>query len=331
MYATIKISANGVQKNLCCQLDTEAGRNVIELEQPRAFDVHSTQLAKSKTKLKCFSGQIITPIRTAVLKCEHKGKKYGLRFEMVSCAHIPLLFSTTCLGLGLITVINSIRSDDTTQDSKSANEEFSDVFEGDGTFPGVITTEVDSSIPPPIDQQRRIPVTVHEELSELDRLEKRKIVAKVDQHTEWTSYLVCVKKKNKSLCICLDPFNLNRSVKTPHYQSTTLGDVAASLSEARVFTAVDAKNGFWQLVLDEASGYLTTFLTTNGRYRWLCVPFGISCAPEIFIRKQKEAIHELEGAESIVDDVIIIARGATNKEAIADHHKNLRGMLTRLR
>ena len=42
---------------------------------------------------------------------------------------------------------------------------------------------------------------------------------------------------------------------------------------------VDAKDGFSQEKLDFESSYKTTFKTPFGRYRWLCMPFGISYAP----------------------------------------------------
>jgi len=75
----------------------------------------------------------------------------------------------------------------------------------------------------------------------------------------------CVKPGK--LRICMDPRDLNRAIKREHYQMPTIEEIATRLSGARVFTVVDAKNGFWQIELDDESSRLTTFNTPFGRYR----------------------------------------------------------------
>ena len=61
-----------------------------------------------------------------------------------------------------------------------------------------------------------------------------------------------------------------------------------------MFSVVDAKDGFLQVVLDEPYSYLTTFWTPFGRYRWLRMPFGIKSAPEEFQRHLDECLEGLE-------------------------------------
>ena len=70
----------------------------------------------------------------------------------------------------------------------------------------------------------------------------------------------------------------------------TLDDVTPELGKVKVFTIADAKDGFLQLELDEYSSKLTTFHTPFGRYRWLRLPFGVSCAPEEFQSRMLELI-----------------------------------------
>lgn len=41
----------------------------------------------------------------------------------------------------------------------------------------------------------------------------------------------------------------------------TIDDILPELNKARVFSVVDAKDGFWHIELDEESSYLTTFVT----------------------------------------------------------------------
>ncbi len=50
---------------------------------------------------------------------------------------------------------------------------------------------------------------------------------------------------------------------------------------------------------------MTTFITPFGRYAFRRLPFGISSAPEIFQRKMSNLLHDLEGVEVIMDDILI--------------------------
>lgn len=60
------------------------------------------------------------------------------------------------------------------------------------------------------------------------------------------------------------------------------------------------------------------------------MPFGICCASEAFAEKQHEALIDLEGVESIADDVFVLGKGASNKEALVEHNKNLMNFLKRM-
>jgi len=67
-----------------------------------------------------------------------------------------------------------------------------------------------------------------------------KIIARVTQPTDWVSSLVLVQKTNKKLRICIDPRDLNRSIKRSHYPMPTLSDITSDLSGAKVFSTFDA-------------------------------------------------------------------------------------------
>ena len=63
---------------------------------------------------------------------------------------------------------------------------------------------------------------------------------------------------------------------------STLEELLPKLCKAKVFSTLEAKDGFYKISLDEASSKLTLFWTPFGRYRYLRMPFGISLAPEEF-------------------------------------------------
>ena len=80
--------------------------------------------------------------------------------------------------------------------------------------------------------------------------------------------------------MCLDPTDLNRAIKRPIYPLPIIEEVLPKLNNAKVFSLLDAKKGYWQVELDEKSSYMTTFNTPIGRYRWLRLPFGVCSASE---------------------------------------------------
>ena len=139
---------------------------------------------------------------------------------------------------------------------------------------------------------RRVPVAMRARLKHsLDEMQGQQIVTPVTQPTQWISSPVVVPKKDSNtLRICLDPTDLNRAVQRENYTLPTIEDVATRLQEAKVFSLLDVRSGFWQVKLDEQSSYLTTFNTPFGRYRWERLPFGICSAPETFQRKMHQLI-----------------------------------------
>ena len=56
--------------------------------------------------------------------------------------------------------------------------------------------------------------------------------------------IVVTQKKNGKICICLDPQHLNKAVRRCHYPLPTIEEVATRLTNAKVFSVLDAKSGF---------------------------------------------------------------------------------------
>ena len=98
----------------------------------------------------------------------------------------------------------------------------------------------------------------------------------------------------------------------------------AQLSEAAVFSKLDANSGFWQIPLDEESHLLTTFITPYGRYAFNKLPFGISSAPEVFQRRMSRILEGLEGVVCQIDDILVFGKDQE------EHDRRLYQVLKRL-
>ena len=155
-----------------------------------------------------------------------------------------------------------------------------------GCVPGQYHIDVDETYPPVQHAPRRVPVVLKKELK--DHLETL-VVQNVKEPNKWINSMVAVRKPRK-IRLCIDPKDLNKAIKRPHYPLPTIEDILPKLTNAKVFSVLDAQKGFWQIELDESSSFLTTFWTPFGRFRWLLMPFGISSAPEEFQRRSMKCL-----------------------------------------
>ena len=137
---------------------------------------------------------------------------------------------------------------------------------------------------------RRFPVAVQEDLrTELARLVKLGVLAKVEAPSAWVSSLVAERQRSGKIRLCVDPKFLNKALKRSHYPLPVIEDILPKLTKAKVFTVVDARSGFWQIKLTEDASNLTTMVTPFGRYKRLRLPFGVAPSPELFQWKLAEA------------------------------------------
>ena len=284
------------------------------------------------SKLRLYDGSMVQALGECDLQCKYKGNQHLLNFKIISGSQQPLLSGETCTGMGLITVhvVNSINMSQASMPLDVLTK-YKDVFEGLGCLPGEYHLEVDPSCRPVKHTPRRVAIPLKAELkAHIEELEKIQVLKKVTQPTDWISSEVVVRKGDK-LRLCIDPKDLNKALKRSHYPMPTIEEILPELSKAKVFSVADARHGFWQVKLDEASSYLTTFWTPFGRYRWLRMPFGIATAPEEYQRRQHEVLEGLPGIYVIADDILITGQGESKEEALKDHDRNLLALLERAR
>ena len=193
-------------------------------------------------------------------------------------------------------------------------------------------TPVEITVDPeakPSKLSRRIPVSLREEVkAEIDKLLAEDIIEPVDIGVEpleecWISPLVCARKKNKALRLCLDLRKLNESVARPCSLIPTAEELYASIGNQGVFSKLDAKAGFHQFLLSEKSRKLFNFCTPWGMYRYKRLPFGVNAAPEIFQEQMTKFFEGLPGVKVYFDDILVYGK---DKE---EHDQNMKRLKAR--
>uniref|UniRef100_A0ABM0MG72 Uncharacterized protein K02A2.6-like n=1 Tax=Saccoglossus kowalevskii TaxID=10224 RepID=A0ABM0MG72_SACKO len=140
-------------------------------------------------------------------------------------------------------------------------------------------------------------------------MENENIITKVNQPTDWVNSLVIQEKGNGRLRLCLDPKDLNTAIKREHHPTPTLEEITHKLTGAKLFSKLDARNGYWNVKLDEESSVLTTFNTPFDRYRFLRMPFGLRMSQDVFQFKV-----DCKGAIGIADDIQVYGSNETDHD-----------------
>ncbi|UYV81904.1 K02A2.6-like [Cordylochernes scorpioides] len=298
-----------------CQLDSGSTCNIMSLDDYRwVMQERSNNLDVSNARLENLGGVILKPVVQKYLDCYFEEKKYNLLFQIVNINQKPLLSAKTIEDLNLVTKHDAVYhlANSSCSRAESIINKYEDVFKGLGMLPKEYHIEIEKEAKPVQQHPRRIPIGLKAEFKrKLDDLEGRGIIGRVQKSSSWISNLVLVRKQNK-LRVCLDPRDLNKVIKRPHFQIPTIDEILPSLNNAKIFTVIDAKDGFWQVKLDSQSSDLTTFWT----------PFG---------RRLHEVIEGLEGVEVIADDILVFGKGNTTEDAIRDHNLKLEQLLMRAR
>lgn len=309
-------------KDIKFKLDTGAQVNCLPKTIFDKLNLNSKLLFKTNKNLITYSNDKLDVVGTCFLKCLHNNIQYMLEFYVVNVESIPVLGIDACKKLNLIQRVSTISQIDKLNSVgvESILSKYKQLFEGMGLLkikPVKITLKDNAR--PVVHAARKIPFAIKDDLkSELNNLEKLNIIKKVTEPTDWVNSLVIVRKSNGKLRFCIDPSDLNNNIAREYFQIPTLDDIMSNLNGAKYFSVLDASNGFWQMPIDESSSKLCTFNTPFGRYRFLRLPFGLSCAPEIFQRQMVQFIDDIEGVVTYFDDVLIFAKSVEEHNSILE-------------
>lgn len=127
-------------------------------------------------------------------------------------------------------------------------------------------------------------------------------------NSPYASAIVLVKKKNGELRMCVDYRGLNKLTVRDNYPLPLIEDCVEYLENKRYFSVLDLKSGFHQVRVADASVKYTAFVTPNGQYEYMKMPFGLKNAPAVFQRFINEVFKDMIAANEIViymDDILL--------------------------
>ncbi|KAK2709280.1 hypothetical protein QYM36_013070 [Artemia franciscana] len=307
--AKLYLTKEGI--NMEFKIDTGAEANVIPMKTLNKMHPQP-KLRPTPDILTSYTGESLKVAGTCQLEVQYKNRELQIhKFYEVDTDKRPILSRQTSVLLNLIKLIYNIEQTPVASTTDEILVEYKDVFEGIGEMPGKCKIHLKPGAIPSVQPPRKVPLAIQDKLkNELEQLVSLRTIEKVTEPTEWVNSMVVVQKPNGNIRIYLDPVELNKWIQRPHYPIPTFDDIANKCHGAQNLFKLDARNGYWLMVLDDASSDLTMFNTMFGRFKWRRYPFGIISAQDEYQRWMEEAFEGL-GLGLIVDDIAGIG---TSKE-----------------
>ena len=138
--------------------------------------------------------------------------------------------------------------------------------------------------------------------------------------------VILVPKKDGSLRLCVDYRKLNAVTIRPAANMPAADDIFFALGKSKFRSALDLKQGFWQIPINEADKEKTAFGTDGGTYSFEKMAFGLSGSPAVFQNCMNAVLGDVrEFALAFVDDIIVFS------ETFDDHIGHLEEVFERLR
>ena len=113
-----------------------------------------------------------------------------------------------------------------------------------------------------------------------DLLEKQFIQPSV---SPWGAPVLLVKKKDGLSRLCINYRQLNKLTIKNKYPLPRIDDLMDQLHGAVVFSKIDLRLGYHQILVKAEDVPKTTFRSRYGHYEFLVMPFGVTNALAIFM------------------------------------------------
>ena len=126
-----------------------------------------------------------------------------------------------------------------------------------------------------------------------------------ESNSSFVSPIVIVKKKDGSDRICVDYRKLNKLTVADPEPMVTAEDLFQRLGKSKYYSKIDLSKGYWQIPVVEEDIEKTAFITPDGTYDFLRMPFGMKNSGATLVRGMRKILAGMNNVDSYIDDLII--------------------------
>ena len=161
----------------------------------------------------------------------------------------------------------------------------------------------------PIAQRlRRLPFSVKAEITKkIKELLDLAVIKPAD--SDWASPIVPVRKKDGTICMCIDYRALNKVTRKDNSPLSQLNDLLdrAGMSGNQIFSSFDLMAGYHQVKMSARARRVSTFVSHLGTFEWIRMPFGLCNAPATFSNLMRKVLATIQSNAifAYLDDVLV--------------------------
>jgi len=143
----------------------------------------------------------------------------------------------------------------------------------------------------------------------------------------FASPILCVRKANGDLRVCVDYRKLNALTRKDAYPIPRIDELLSRPAKAKFFTKFDIRAAFNRIRMDPDSEEYTTFRTRYGTYKCKVLPFGLCNGPATYQRYMNDVLVDYldDFCIAYLDDILIYS------EDEVTHTLHVKQVLERLR
>ena len=126
-------------------------------------------------------------------------------------------------------------------------------------------------------------------------------------YLDWLANVVMVKKANGKWRMCVDYIDLNKACLKDSYPLPRIDQLVDSTAGHQLLSFMDAFLGYNQIKMDEANQEKTSFITSQGLFCYMVMPFGLKNVGATYQRLVNHMFRPQIGrnVEVYVDDMLV--------------------------
>jgi len=132
----------------------------------------------------------------------------------------------------------------------------------------------------------------------------------VESVSPYSSPVVLHRKPDGTHRFCCDYRRLNAVTQVDIYPLPRMDDIFDRVTGAKFISTLDCLQGYHQIKMAKDSQPKTAFVTSDGKYEWTRMPFGLASAPSCFQRVMDDVLKNLKWTIALVylDDIVVYGK-----------------------